>query len=103
MSFIFTFSDNSKGFKPLIPWATIMHGARQMLNCLQDRHELDLAPGIHKSKGKDIYHKAIFDWLLEDLNHIEEYLAGTPLKFYNHQKDSKGKLIKCSVKIDDKF
>lgn len=71
-----------------------------MLLRLIDFKAVNLASDIPKKQGGPVYHQAIKDWLMEDLTHIEAFLAGEPLRFYNHQKDSNGKLIKCSVKID---
>lgn len=101
MTFIFIFTDNHKSFQPLYPWADRMQGARQMLVCLNDNWGLNLCVGTSKSKGGAIYHKAIYDWLVEDLGHIDAFLAGIPLRFYDHQLNSKGKLINCSVKLDE--
>lgn len=84
----------------LYPWAYVMQGARKMLHYLVDNERLNLTPHISKNQGRDVYHKAIYDWLMEDLENISDFMSGIPLRFYNHQKNSKGKLIKCSVKRD---
>ena len=43
--------------------------------------------------------KAIYDWLMEDLAHIEQYLSGEQLYFTDHKRDTKGKLLSCKVTL----
>lgn len=87
----------SNKFKPLYPWAYEMQGAKKMIFFLVDQYKIDLMPDIAKNKGKEAYQKALMDWLMKDLSNIEKFLSGAELRFVNHQKDKKGKVISCEV------
>lgn len=79
------------------PWALRMQGAKQMFYHLHQQGRLTLANGISKKEGKEVYDKAIYDWLMEDLSHIEDFLCDVPLYFTDHKKDDKGRLVSCKV------
>lgn len=83
----------------LIPWSERMQGAKLMLYRLHDEGCLNLCPGISKKDGGQVYSKAIYNWLMKDLSHIEQYLSGEPFYFTNHQRDNKGKLLSCEVTL----
>lgn len=74
-----------------------MNGARQMLVYLHQHGCLALAKGISKKDGGEVYAKALYDWLMEDSRHIEEFLSDEPRYFINHKRDEKGKLVSCEV------
>lgn len=86
-----------KGFERLDNWTQRMQGARQMLRMLADYGKLDIANFATKSNGKQVYARALYDWLVSDLTHIEAFLNGEEYRFINHQRDAKGRLIKCEV------
>lgn len=83
----------------LIPWSEKMQGAKLMLYRLRENGCLNLCPGISKKDGGQVYQKAIYDWLMEDLVHIEQYLSGEQLYFTDHKRDTKGKLLSCKVTL----
>lgn len=91
----------NKNFQHLIPWSERMQGARLMLHFLVENYHIDLASDITKKQGKQIYHQAIYKWLLDDLSHIDHFLSGEPIFFTGHEKDPKGNLIKCVVVTKD--
>lgn len=56
-------------------------------------HHGDAAFKRHESK---IYCKAILDMLLKDKTNIDRFLTGEfDIGFADHERDKKGKLIKC--------
>lgn len=71
-----------------------------MLLHLIDKYNIDLAPDVPKNKGKKAYHKAMYDWLIQDITHIEMFINQEPLRFYDHILDKNGKVISCKVKPD---
>lgn len=85
--------------KNFTDWTRRMQGAKLMLYRLNENGCLYLCPGISKKDGNKVYHKAIFDWLMSDLAHIEKYLSGEPYYFTNHKRDSKGKLLSCDISL----
>lgn len=76
-----------------------MQGARQMLVKLHEYGKLKLASFLSKSRGRKVYEAALYQWLIFDLKNIEAFLNGEEYIFYDFEKDAKGKLTKCQVKI----
>ena len=70
-----------------------------MIYRLHENGCLNLCPGISKKDGGLVYQKAVYDWLMEDLMHIDYYLSGEPYYFTDHQIDDKGKLLSCKVTL----
>ena len=85
----------------LFPWSERMQGARLMLYRLNEDGCLNLSPGISKKDGGPIYHKAIYDLLMDDLTNIDRYLIRDDIFFTDHQNDDKGKLISCRATFTD--
>lgn len=81
----------------LYPWAYEMQGAKKMLHFLVSNYRIDLMPEIPKTKGREAYQKALYNWLMEDLTNIEKFLSGAEIRFTDHIQDSKGKCIGCKV------
>lgn len=93
-------SDDPKKFirmEKLMLWSQRMKGARQMLVYLHLHGCLNLAKGVSKKDGGEVYAKALYDWLMEDYRHIEEFLSDEPRYYINHKRDEKGKLISCEI------
>lgn len=85
----------------LWPWACEMQGAKKMLNILYTRWKVDFHPDISKKNGKDVYNKALYDWLMDDLAHIEAFMAEEPIYYTDHRRDDKGKLVSVRVELRD--
>ena len=86
----------------LFLYSSRLNGAKIMLHYLNDSGRLNLVPGISKKDGSEVYHKAVFDWLMSDLRNIEHFLSGEPFYFTDHKKDCKGKLLSCKIKVNRK-
>lgn len=51
-----------------------------------------------KPKGEDwIYLKAEWDCIINSKRNMQLYLDGTEMRYRNHQRDKKGKLISCEA------
>lgn len=76
------------------------NGARMMLVRLYEQGYLYAPKDLHSLGKRDgaVYLKAIYDWLIEDLAHIDSFLKGCDIGFYGFEKDKKGKLIRCRAK-----
>lgn len=76
-----------------------MQGARQMLVRLYEYGMLNLAGFLPKSKGRKVYEAALYEWLTSDLRNIDAFLKGEEYVFFGFEKDTKGKLTKCQVRL----
>ena len=81
----------SNQFQYLHPWSERLHGAIQLLQMLKDEN-VDLLP----SMGKDskIYSDALYS-AISDIRGMQDFLEGKELRFKDHQRNKKGKLISC--------
>lgn len=80
-----------------------LSGARALLLCLKDRGaNIDFVG--KDTKQKEVYNKAIINFLLSDKRNMELFLAYEPFRFYDHKTDNKGKLtsVKVCFEIDYK-
>lgn len=68
-----------------------MHGAIQLLRKLQDE-KVNLLPTMGKESR--IYSDALYK-ALSDLKGMQDFLEGKELRFKDHQRNKKGKLISC--------
>ena len=50
-----------------------------------------------RTKHKEVYNHAIENFLLSDRENMRKYLEGEMLRFYDHECDKKGRLIKVKV------
>lgn len=80
-------------------WSWYMKGARDMLLRLRD-HRLCDEPkpkGWIKDKDSQIYNKAILDLILYDHDATDRFLMHDydEIRFTDHERNKKGKLIKC--------
>ena len=84
-------SEMSKEFQYLHPWSERLHGAIQLLQRLKDEN-VNLLP----SMGKDskIYSDALYS-AISDIRGMQDFLEGKELRFKDHQRNKKGKLISC--------
>ena len=77
----------------LHPWSERLYGAMQLLRKLQDE-KVNLLPDIGKESR--IYSNALYS-ALSDLKGMQDFLEGKELRFKDHQRDKKGKLISCTA------
>lgn len=75
----------------LHPWSERMHGAMQLLRKLQDE-KVNLLPDMGKESR--IYSDALYK-TLSNIKGMQDFLEGKELRFKDHQRDKKGKLISC--------
>lgn len=80
-------------------WAWYIRGAREMLLRLRE-HLLceEPHPGVQfKPKAEDkIYNKAILDLIVSSKDNVDRFLLGEyEIHFTDHERDKKGKLVKC--------
>ncbi len=84
--------------KYLIPHSIYIDGARDMLLRLRDYLLLE-EPHVNGKVTADgkIYNKAIFDLLLSSKDNTDMFLTQgyDEIRFTDHERDKKGKLIKC--------
>lgn len=63
---------------------------------------------IYRHYGKrkdedDVYKKAIFDLITEDIRKTEMFMSGADIRFCNHEIDKKGKLTKCDAYFYEEY
>lgn len=59
---------------------------------------------IAYNQGKEdrAYSKAVFDEILYNRESLVKFLQGCGWRYYDHEKNKKGKLISVKVKFNDK-
>lgn len=74
-----------------------LQGARDLLLRL-----LEQCGGITYNQGKDdkIYSDAVFKEILYNRESLVKFLQGTGWRYYDHQRDKKGKLVSVKVKFN---
>lgn len=74
-----------------------LQGARQLLLALE---HMNAIPQFEDKTTKDsqVYNKAVFNEILYNRESLVKFLQGTGWRYYDHQRDKKGKLI--SVKVE---
>lgn len=80
-----------------------LDGARMFLLSLKERGCNINFFGNDKAKDVQVYNKAIIDWLLSDKFLIQRFIELEPMRFYDHKKDSKGKLISVKVCFESDY
>lgn len=89
--------------KNLFKESLYLQGARDLLLVLMERcADIDFAG--KDTKQKEVYNKAIIDFLLSDRMNMRRFLEREPFRFYDHKIDNKGKLtsVKVCFEIDYK-
>lgn len=74
-----------------------LRGARQLLIVL---NQSGCGLSIEKGKGSDVYNKAILDELLHNRESLAKFLQGASWRYYGHESDKKGKLVKVKIKFE---
>ena len=87
------------GMIRLHEWSLYMEGAMMMLHRLRDNYLCDESKPKGYSKGKDhlLYQKAILDLIMDSKDNIDRFLNHDydEIRFTDHERDKKGKLVKC--------
>jgi hypothetical protein len=81
-------------------YGAYLHGMKQLLLKLRDAGLLEESRpknGIPHAKGDELlYNKAIIDLLFADTRNIEMFLTDEhSIRFTDHERNKKGKLVKC--------
>ena len=79
-----------------------LSGAKDMLLVLMERcADIDFVG--KGTKQKEVYNKAIRNFLLSDKRNMELFLVYEPFRFYDHKTDNKGKLISVKVCFESDY
>ena len=85
--------------RKLHDWACYCQGARTMLLRLRECFLCDEPhPNVQyrRSKEDKIYNKALLDLILSSKGNVSRFLSGDyEIRYTDHERDKKGKLIKC--------
>lgn len=89
--------------KNLFKESLYLQGARDLLLVLMEIC-VDIDFAGKDTKQKQVYNKAIIDFLLSDRMNMRRFLEREPFRFYDHKTDNKGKLtsVKVCFEIDYK-
>lgn len=84
-------------------YSAYYNGARKAFEMMADEYSF-----IHQSYGRtkgetEVYRKAIFDLINEDIRKTEMFLSGENIGFCNHVKDKKGKVVKCDAYFFEEY
>lgn len=79
------------------------NGARKAFDLMADEGSF-----IHQKYGKnnresEVYRKAIFDLITEDIRKTEIFMSGADIGFCNHVQDKKGKVTKCDAYFFEEY
>lgn len=74
-----------------------LRGARQLLIVL---NQMGCGLSIERGKGSEVYNKAILDELLHNRESLVKFLQGASWRYYGHESDKKGKLVKVKIKFE---
>lgn len=88
--------------KNLFFMSTYLAGARDFVLVLMERG-VDLDFIGKGTKHKEVYNKAIRDFLLSDKRNMELFLVYEPFRFYDHKTDNKGKLTSVKVCFESDY
>lgn len=91
--------EEDRQLRKLPIWSWYIDGARTMLlrlreNCLCDEPK---PKGYGKDKYHQIYQKAVLDLIMDSKDNVDRFLSQDydEIRFKDHERDKKGKLIKC--------
>lgn len=80
-------------------WSWYVKGARDMLRLLRDNLLCDESKpkGYGKDKDHQVYQKAILDLIMDSKDNVDRFLSQDydEIRFTDHERDKKGKLMKC--------
>lgn len=84
-------------------YSAYYNGARKAFDLMSDEGSF-----IHQEYGKsnresEVYRKAIFDLITEDIRKTEIFMSGADIGFCNHVQDKKGKVTKCDAYFFEEY
>lgn len=91
--------EEDRQLRKLPIWSWYIDGARTMLRLLRDNLLCDepKPKGYGKDKDHQIYQKAILDLIIDSMDNVDRFLSQDydEIRFTDHERDKKGKLVKC--------
>lgn len=84
-------------------YSAYYNGMRKAFGMMADERSF-----IHQDYGKtkaetEVYRKAIFDLITEDIRKTEIFVSGADIGFCNHERDKRGKLVKCDAYFFEEY
>ncbi len=78
-------------------WSWYIDGARTMLRLLRDNLLCEEPHNTKVTKDERIYNKAILDLIMDSKDNVDKFLSQNydEIRYTDHERDKKGKLIKC--------
>lgn len=77
-------------------WAWYIRGAREMLLRLREHGLCNEPHDFKTSKDDAVINKAILDLILSSKENVDRFLMEQyEIRFTDHERDKKGKLVKC--------
>lgn len=78
-----------------------LQGARDLLLRLQEMNAIPQFIGKKDcTKDFQVYNKATLDEILYNRESLVKFLQGTGWRYYDHQRDKKGKLVSVKIEFD---
>ena len=78
-------------------------GVRRALMMMADEDSI-FKRNFGKSKAEsEVYRKAVFELITDDLRKTELFVSGADIGFCNHERDKKGKLKKCDAYFFEEY
>ena len=84
-------------------YSAYYNGARKAFLMMAEKDSF-----IHQNHGRsktetEVYRKAIFDLITEDIRKTELFVSGADIGFCNQKEDKKGKLTKCDAYFFEEY
>lgn len=78
-------------------YAAFYQGARHAFMLMGDKDSAyNMTMGKNKSEDA-VYRKALYDLITENIRYTEMFMSGHSIRFFNCERDKKGKLTKCEA------
>lgn len=76
----------------VIQYSAYYQGARTAAMRLMEGYFIDRAKGDER-----VYLKAELELIKASLENTEKFLSGSPIRYKNHERNKRGKLVKCEA------
>lgn len=89
--------DDPEGLrKYIVPWSIYINGARDMALKMRQHLLIDEAGNPKSDRNDKVANKAVVDLILSSKENTERFLMEEyEIRLTDHEKDKKGKLVKC--------